>query len=681
MEVVRDTLHGTVVTDPYRWLENKDAPETRAWLAEQERYLHQVMAAAPGHDKIRARLEQLMRVDDVAVPTERAGRLFYLKRGAREELRSLVVRTGPAGREQVLMDPTTLSKDGSVSLRILDVADDGSKIAVGIQKGGEDEVEVVFLDVATRKPRADRLPRARYPTVQFSGDGKSVYYSRSGREGPRVLRHVLGAAPERDPLLFGDGLSPALIATVSVSDTGDWLLITVSHGSAGDQVELYAKDVRHDGKIVTIVNDLVARFDGRIGGDTLYVRTNWNAPRYRILAIALRHPERESWREVVKEGPSALESWALAGGRLVINYVVNVVSQLYLVATNGRVLGAVQTGDVGAVRMLTGSWSRPDVYLSFESFNVPTRIFRVNATTNSTFVWWSEPVPFRGEDYVVDQAWYATRDGTRVPMFISHRRDMPRDGKRPVYLTGYGGFAVSRTPHFSAEAALWMENGGVWVEPSLRGGGEFGEAWHKAGMLDRKQNVFDDFESAAEWLIKNRFTSSEHLAIAGGSNGGLLVGAALTQRPDLFRAVVCSVPLLDMLRYHKFLVARFWVPEYGSSEDSAQFRALYGYSPYQAVRIGEQYPAVMFVSGDSDTRVDPLHARKMTALLQSATGSDKPVVLDYDTRSGHSGGKPMSQQIEDNATHMQFLFWQLGMTPRDGAPPPLPPPPPSEEAR
>jgi prolyl oligopeptidase len=305
----------------------------------------------------------------------------------------------------------------------------------------------------------------------------------------------------------------------------------------------------------------------------------------------------------------------------------------------------------------------------------------VDARANSTAVWWAAPVPFRSEDYAVDQAWFVAGDGTRVPMFLSHRRDMARDGKRPVYLTGYGGFGVSRTPHFSAEAALWMENGGVWVEPSLRGGGEFGEAWHKAGMLDRKQNVFDDFEGAAEWLIRNRFTSSEHLAIAGGSNGGLLVGAALTQRPDLFRAVVCSVPLLDMLRYHRFLVARFWVPEYGSSEDSAQFRALFGYSPYQAVRIGESYPAVMFVSGDSDTRVDPLHARKMTALLQSANGSDRPVVLDYDTRSGHSGGKPMSQQIEDNATHMQFLFWQLGMTPLEGAPPPLPPAPAREDAR
>jgi len=675
MEVVRDTLFGHVIADPYRWLEDQKSPATRAWLDRQSEYFHAVMKDAPGRDAIRARLDSLLRVDETSIPTERAGRLFFLKRGANEDVRSLVVRTVATGKEQVLVDGKKFSPDGARSLRILDVSNDGSTIALGFQNGGEDEVEVDFLDVASKTLRPQTLPRARYSTVHFGGDGKQLYYGRwAPKEGPRIFRHAMGTTADHDVLLFGSQLAPALFAGLQISDDGAWMLISVTHGSAGDQVELYAKNLRTDGPITPIVNDVAARFDARFGPPgTIFVRTNWQAPNQKIVAIDLAHPARDQWREVLKEGSNPIDSWAVAGGRLFVTYIVNVTAQVYLVAPDGHVLGPVPVGENGAVREISGRWSQPNAYLRFESYVVPPRILQIAAATNAAKVWWQSSAPFRTADYDVQQRWYHSKDGTRIPMFVCARRGLVRDGTAPAYLTGYGGFSVNETPSFSARAALWMENGGVWAVPALRCGSEFGEAWHKAGMLGKKQNVFDDFIAAGEALIAEHWTSKEKLAIAGGSNGGLLVGAAFTQRPDLFRAVVCSVPLLDMIRYHRFLVARFWVPEYGSSEDSTQFTWLSSYSPYQRVKICTRYPAILFTSGDSDTRVDPSHARKMTALVQSANGGDHPILLRYDSGSGHSGGKPVSQTIEDEADVAQFLFWQLGVTPRVGAPPPLPP--------
>jgi prolyl oligopeptidase len=667
MEVVRDTLNGTVIADPYRWLENKDAPETRAWIASQNDYFHQVMDAVPGREPLKARLEQLLKTDDVGLPTEEGGRLFFLKRVAGQDQRILFMRKGPDGKDEVLLDPQPLSADHSVSVRLITVSHDGNLAVIGLQKGGEDEFAPSFLDVTTKKMRADQLPKARYFGIELTGDAKTVYYAKYNAEGPRVYRHTLGADAAKDEMIFGQGYGPGDIVGVDVSDDGAWLTIRVSHGSAADKVELYAMDLRKNGPIQTIVNDLNARFDGEVGGNTLYVRTNWNAPKNRIMAIDLEHPARDQWREVVKEGDNVIDSWTLAGGRIVVNYLVNVISQVILFDTSGKLLGPVPVGDAGSVGGMEGHWSAPDAFINFTSFNVPPRIQRVTTANNGVKLWWKQNIPFNGDDYEVRQVWYTSKDQTRIPMFIFCKKGLKLDGNNPVYLTGYGGFTVNELPRFSTNAALWVENGGVWALPNLRGGSEFGEAWHKAGMLANKQNVFDDFIAAAEYLILKHYTSTDRLAIAGGSNGGLLVGAAMTQRPELYRAVICAVPLIDMLRYQKFLVARFWVPEYGSAENPDQFPFIYAYSPYQHVKVGEKYPAVLLVSGDSDTRVDPLHARKMTALLQASTGSDLPVVLHYDTKSGHAGGKAVSQQIEDDADTMQFLFWQLGMTPNAAA--------------
>jgi prolyl oligopeptidase len=347
---------------------------------------------------------------------------------------------------------------------------------------------------------------------------------------------------------------------------------------------------------------------------------------------------------------------------LFANVLKDVVSSVRIFDPTGKALGSIGFPTLGSVGGMSGDWDRSEAFFTFASFHMPTTIYRYDVATGKQTIWWRSPAPIESDRFEVKQVWYPSKDGTRIPMFLVHKKGLRLDGSSPTFLTGYGGFSVSRTPGFSPLAALWIESGGVYALPNLRGGGEFGENWHRAGMLEKKQNVFDDFIAAAEWLIANKYTRPDKLSISGGSNGGLLVGAALTQRPELFGAVVCSVPLLDMLRYQNFLVARFWVPEYGSAENPEQIGFIRAYSPYHRVTKGTRYPATLFISGDSDTRVDPLHARKMCALLQASTGSDRPVLLHYDTKGGHSGGKPVSRQIADLTKELMFLSWQLGVT-------------------
>jgi prolyl oligopeptidase len=385
------------------------------------------------------------------------------------------------------------------------------------------------------------------------------------------------------------------------------------------------------------------------------------APNGRVLAIDLADAARERWREVVPEGRAVIKEIALARGRIVAHTVGDLASRLRVYAADGRLEGELPLPAPGTVSMLQGSWEGEELLFQFSSMTIPATITRVDPATRRGSEWWRSRVPIDARDFEVERAWFPSRDGTRVPMFLLRRKGLTPDGERPVLLYGYGGFRQTMQPAFRADAARWAEMGGVFAIVGLRGGSEFGEAWHAAGMLANKQNTFDDFVAAAEWLVARRWTRPSKLAMMGGSNGGLLVGAVMTQRPDLFRAVACSVPLLDMLRYHRFLVARFWVPEYGSADDPEQFEWLRAYSPYHHVTPGVKYPAVLFVTGDSDTRVAPLHARKMTARLQAASASGHPILLHYDTRAGHSSGKPIGRTIEDETDRLLFLAWQLGI--------------------
>lgn len=659
---VRDTLHGVVIIDPYRWLEDQNSPETRAWLEAQNEYTRSILDKLSGRDAIKKRLEELNRIDVIGSPIVRGGRYFFSKRASNQNLSVIYMRKGLTGKDEILVDPHPLSPDHTVSVSLMSVSNDGELIAYGIREGGADEVAVRFMEVDTKKILSDSLPRARYFGVSLLPDKSGFYYSRMEREGPRVYFHRMGSDASTDQEIFGSGYGPDKIIGAVVSEDGRYLLMTVSHGAAGRKTEVYFQDLKAKGPIITVVNDLDARFSPTLAGDHLFLQTNWEAPNGRIFIVDLKKPERANWRLVIPESKAVIRGYTAAGGKLCVNYLENVQSKVRIYEPNGAFIREIFFPSIGTVGGISGRWEEDEAFFSFSSFHIPTTIFRYDIKSGRREEWSRLNVPIKSEDFEVKQVWYRSKDGTKVPMFLVHRKGLKLDGQNPTYLTGYGGFNISLTPGFSSTAALWVERGGVYAVPNLRGGGEFGQEWHRAGMFEKKQNVFDDFIAAAEWLIEHKYTNPSKLAIAGGSNGGLLVGAALTQRPDLYRAVVCSYPLLDMVRYHKFLVAQFWVSEYGSAEDPEQFKYIHAYSPYHHVKPGTKYPAVLMISGDLDTRVDPLHARKMTALLQSTMSLDRPVLLHYNTKAGHVGALPLQRVIEDLTDQMSFLFWQLGVT-------------------
>ncbi len=658
---VKEVVQGVEITDPYRWLEDQDSPETRAWIDAQNRYTHALLDSWPGREALQRRLTELMKIESIGPPQERNRRYFYAKRLPDQDLFVSYVKKDPQGKEEVLIDPHPLSPDHTISAGVFEISEDGTLVAWEIRRGGEDEITLKFRNVDTLQDLRDELPKGRYFAGALTPDKSGFYYSRMNADGPRVFYHTMGTDPAKDREIFGKGYGPDKIIDVALSDGGRYLVITVEYGSAADQTEIYYQDVTAQGPIRPVVNDVPARFFGEVGGDHLYLHTNWKAPKGRILAVDLRNPARERWQEVVPESGSAIESLAVGGGKLLVNYLENASSRIKVFNDAGKYLRDVPLPSVGSA-FVVARWASGEAFYGFDSFATPLTIYRYDVANGKQDLWARVKVPIDSDQFEVKQVWYESKDKTRVPMFLVHRKGLKLDGANPTLLTGYGGFNISETPFFSATAALWVEQGGVFAVPSLRGGGEFGEAWHRAGMLGKKQNVFDDFVAAAEWLIQNHYTSPTKLAIEGASNGGLLVGAALIQRPDLFRAVACGYPLLDMLRYQKFLVARFWVSEYGSADDPEQFKFLYAYSPYHHVQPGTKYPAVILFSGDADTRVAPLHARKMTALLQALTGSGGLVLLRYETKAGHSGGLPITKQIEQQTDVLGFLLWQLNVS-------------------
>ncbi len=656
-----DTYYGVTITDPYRWLEDQNSAETRAWIDAENAYTHKVLSQFTGRAALRDQVAKVMKIDSFTTPIRRGDRYFYLRRRADQNLDMLCVRE--KGKETVLVDPNTLTPDGSISVVVEGGSEDGNLLAYGQRKGGADETAVTILDVATRQPLPDAFPSARYGSFHVTPDHKAIYYTKYiPGVGPRAYVHAMGANPSADKEIFGKEYGTGDFIGVDLSPDGRYLVLEVSHGAAAEKTELYFQDLKAGGPIHAIVNDINATFDFRIAGDHLFVQTNWEAPNGRVLDVDLKNPGRTHWKVAVPETASPIEETVAAGGRLFVNYLENVVTHIKVFGPSGKFVRDVPLPEIGTAHVV-GRWNQDEVFYSFTSFSTPRAIFSYSASTGKQTEWARVTVPIPTDQIQTEQVWYESKDGTRIPMFLVFKKGTIPDGKLPTLLTGYGGFRISLTPNFSPAAAVWVLNGGVYARPNLRGGGEFGEKWHKAGMLEHKQNVFDDFISAGEWLIAHKYTTPAHLAISGGSNGGLLVGAALTQRPDLFRAVICDYPLLDMLRYENFLVARFWVPEYGSAMHSAEeFKYLRAYSPYQNVKPGTKYPAVMFVTGDSDTRVAPLHARKMAALLQADNGDNNPILLHYDTKAGHSrGGIAINKQIDDLTDELSFLMWQLGM--------------------
>lgn len=660
---VVDTLHGLTLADPYRWLEDQNSPKTRAWIDAQDQYTDSLLEKIPGREAVEQRLSSLMKQDQITAPLVRHGRYFYMQRLATQDLFVIYLREGLNGASQALVDPHPMSADHSTSVSLETVSRDGKLMVYGVRLGGQDEVGLHFFDVDARHDLPDILPHARYSGVAILPDRTGVYYVRQAAQGPRVYYHRMGANPQADTLIFGQGFGPGDIMGVDLTEDGRYLMITELHGAAPRKTEIYLQDLAAHGPVKPLVNDLDAKFFGTLGGDQLFLQTDWKAPRGRVLSVSLASPQRDHWQEIIPEGKGVIDNVSAVGGHLFVNYVEDVSSHLRVFTPQGRLVHQVAFPVMGTAGGVHGEWGGNEAFFEFNSFAVPPTIYRYGLADNRQSVWARVSVPVDPEKIDLSQVWYTSKDGTRIPMFLLRLKSVKPNGALPALLTAYGGFDLSLTPTFSPRAVAFVEQGGVFALANLRGGGEFGEAWHQAGMLGKKQNVFDDFIGAAEWLVANHYTNPSRLAITGASNGGLLMGAMITQRPDLFRAVDCRYPLLDMIRYQDFLVARFWVPEYGSAEDARQFKYLLAYSPYQNVKKGVAYPSVLFVTGDGDTRVAPLHARKMTAMLQWASSDlqQRPVLLLYDTKSGHSGGRPLSKDIEEGTQELMYLYWQLGV--------------------
>ncbi len=660
---VKDVVQGTEIVDPYRWLEDQNSPETRAWIGAQNAYTDAALSKIPGREEIKRRVTALLKIDAMGTPAVESDRYFFTKRQADQDQSVLYMRKGLQGKDEVLIDPLPMSAEHTITVNLFDVTHDGKLIAYALRQGGADETALHLFDVDAHKDLPDIFPKARYAGFAILPDKSGVYLTKVMPEGPRVFFHKIGTETAQDVEVFGKGYGPEMAIGNFTSENDRYLIITVYQGSAAEKTEIYFQDLVKKGPIVPIVNNVHAAFFGQIAGDHMYVRTNWKAPKWRIMEVDLKDPAPEHWRELIPESDAVMDGLSLVGGKLAVHMTQTVVPRLKLFDVNGKLLREVPLPTLGSISGLSGRWSSNEAFFSFTSYHMPPTIYRYDVASGKQSVWSQFKAPIETEKYEVKQVWYTSKDGTKVPMFLAHAKNIKLDGSNPTLLTGYGGFNVSSTPGYNSFAAAWMASGGVYAVANLRGGGEFGEEWHHAGMLAKKQNVFDDFIAAAEWLIQNKYTTSSRLAIRGTSNGGLLVGAALTQRPELFGAVICGYPLLDMVRYHNFLVAKYWVPEYGSSDDPEQFKYIYAYSPYHHVQPGTKYPSVLLISGDSDTRVAPLHARKMTARLQAATvGSDHPVLLHYEATAGHSGGTPVSKQVENTTDELDFLLWQLGMS-------------------
>ena len=656
----RDTVHGIVLSDPYRWLEVQNSNETRSWIDAQNKHTDSFLNNLPSRELIIKRLDELTRVEAYGFPTERGGRYFYTKKRPSDEQSILYVRKGLDGKELVFLDPNPLSKDNTISAGYSAFSSDGSLVAYYLRTGGEDEISLRIKDLRTMQELPDSLPRSSVEAISFGGDNRGYYYTLlRPLVGRKIYYHRMGTPISGDSVIFGEGYGPEIYLGPSVSENGRYLLISVSYG--GTKNDLFLQDLAASGPIRPVVRDIEGIFAAKFSGDRLFVVTNWKAPNWRVLEVNLNEPFPEGWKEIVSEEEHPIEDFSILDGKLFVLYLQNVISQINVFNLDGNPAGKITLPGIGTASVPYGRWGSSEGFYLFSSFTIPTCIYRYNVATGRSALWSQPKVPFSPNRFETKQVWYQSKDGTKVPMFLVHKKGLKMDSARPTLLTGYGGFNISILPSFENTAVLWAERGGVYAVPTLRGGAEFGESWHRAGMQNNKQNVFDDFIAAAEWLVRNNVTNAGKLGIEGFSNGGLLVGATMTQRPDLCKAVVCGFPLLDMVRYHKFMQGPQWTPEYGSADSVNHFKTLYAYSPYHHVREGVKYPATLFVTGDADTRVAPLHARKMTALLQSVVGSETPILLHYDTVGGHSSGGSTSKSIQDEARMLSFLFWQLGV--------------------
>jgi len=681
---VVETLHGVEVTDPYRWLEGDDAPEREdenprleervgAWTDAQNAYTRSVLDGLPGREDLEARLEELLAGGAIWPPTERGGRYFYRARTGEQKQPVLYVRETVDGEPRVLLDPAEIDPEGLTAIDWVAPSPNGERVAVGLHKGGDENATLYLLRADDGQWLADEIS-GRVRAVHWLADSSGFFYRRlADVENPysgRIQFHEVGRHHRHDPILFEQYEEGPLATTFGPYVYGDhqsrWLALIYFTGTSTNDLWVYDLERwLETGELEPI--DVSRGEDGSnlgpIVGDTLYLRTTVGAPNGKVYAVDLKKPGREHWREFVPERDGAvIKNVTMAKGKVVVEYLEKASNRLELFDLEGESLGRLELPGLGSA-LISVHPESAEAFLSFESFNQPESIYRVDLESGERSLWDRLEIEVDPSRFTVEQVFYPSKDGVEVSMFLIHRKGLEKNGENPTLLFGYGGFNVSITPRFNPRLFPWIEAGGVYAVANLRGGGEYGESWHRSGMLEKKQTVFDDFIAAAEWLIAEGYTKSERLGVRGGSNGGLLTGALLVQRPKLVSAVLSAVPLLDMLRYQDFLMARYWIPEYGSAENPEQFPYLLEYSPYHNVEKGVEYPATLLTAGENDARVHPLHARKMAARLQAATASDparEPILLWVERDVGHGQGKPLELQLQEAADELLFFAWQLG---------------------
>jgi prolyl oligopeptidase len=669
---VTDDYHGTVVADPYRWLENDTSAETEAWVKAQNAVTFAYLEKIPFRNQIKERLEKMWNYPKYGVTFKKGDRYFYFKNDGLQNQSVLYVQESLDSKPEVLLDPNTLSKDGTVALAAFDVSKDGKYLAYAIARAGSDWNEIFVLEIETGKQLSDHLEWIKFSGISWQGDG--FYYSRydkpkgselSGKnEFHKVYFHRIGTPQEKDVLIYENKKEPLRNYSADVTDDEKFLIIYETESTSGNA--LYFKDLtKQNTGFITLVDDfendfmVVDDYHGK-----LLVRTNRDAPKYRLLLIDPEKPQPKHWKTLLPEKEEVLEGVTLTGGKMVAEYMKDAASVAYIYNMDGHKVAGLNLPGIGTMAGFNGNKDDSIAFYGFTSFTFPLTVYKYDISKNESTVYRAPQIDFDASQYETEQVFYASKDGTRIPMFIVHKKGMELNGENPTLLYGYGGFNISLTPAFSITRLLLLEQGGVFAMPNLRGGGEYGEAWHKAGTLDKKQNVFDDFIAAAKYLIEHKYTSSDYLAIQGGSNGGLLVGAVMTQRPDLFKVALPAVGVLDMLRYHLFTIGWAWASDYGTSDDPEAFKYLIKYSPLHNIEPGKCYPATLVTTADHDDRVVPAHSFKFIAELQKDQGCDNPVLIRIETKAGHGAGKPTSKIIEEYTDIYAFLFYNMGITPK-----------------
>jgi prolyl oligopeptidase len=665
IEAVTETLHGVSVTDPYRWLEDQESPRTREWLQVQTRYARSYLDSIPGRERIRERIRELLDIETYDSLLRAGSRYFFRKRLRGQEQPSIYMRKGADGKDELILSPSDRGAGDYTAVKPLQLSPDGRLLLYEVKEGGERTGSFALFDIGYRQALSDVLPRGYLRGFAFAPDSKSFYYVHEPLEAARpfyraAYHHLLGTSFGEDREVFFAGESERI--RLCLSSDRKRLGFLVYRFFENTRTDFYLKPFESQGLPERILSNLACSFEPTLTSDKVLAITNRDAPNSRIVELRIQKDREPEWIDVIPESDLPICGWIIVGNRIVVSYLRQTTTEVSIFDFAGKKTGEMPVRDDETVRLVGGSEECNEALIEAESFTEPVSVYRYCVSSGDRRLWAKRKVPFQSDQYIHKQVWYASKDGTGIPMFLMGRRDVVERGAHPTIMTSYGGHGLSMTPQFSVFVAFLVEKGCLFALPNIRGGSEFGVKWHNAAKRRNRQTAYDDFLCAAEWLINSGRTAPEKLAIFGGSNSGLLVGAALTQRPDLFRAVVCMAPILDMLRYHLFDGARIWRDEYGTADDPADFAALANYSPYHQVRRGVAYPATMIVSGDVDKNCNPLHARKMTAQLQAASASPRPVILDYSKFRGHSPVLPLSKRIDGLTDRMAFLCDQLELS-------------------